>query len=80
MYKRVSTYDLKNGDFDDYKELYDYFKVVNAKKLTESSYLIETSSEWEEFEKKIKELTKNGDNVKCVVINQNYKLDVFNIR
>lgn len=30
MYKRVLTYDLKNGDFDDYKELYDYFKVVNA--------------------------------------------------
>lgn len=80
MYKRVLTYDLKNGDFDDYKELYDYFKVVNAKKLTESSYLIETSSKWEEFEKKIKGLTKNGDNVKCVVINQNYKLDVFNIR
>lgn len=24
MYKRVLTYDLKNGDFDDYKELYDY--------------------------------------------------------
>lgn len=30
MYKRVLIYDLKNGDFDDYKELYDYFKVIKA--------------------------------------------------
>lgn len=80
MYTRVLTYDLKYGDSYDYKELYDYFKVVNAKKLTESSYLIKTSIKWIDFEKKIKGLTKNGDNVKCVVINQNNKLDVFNIR
>lgn len=80
MYKRVLTYDLKCGDSCEYKELYDYFKAVDAKKLTESSYLIKTSIKWDEFEKKIKALTKNGDNVKCVVINQDKELDVFNIR
>lgn len=80
MYTRVLTYDLKNGDSYDYEELYDYFKVVDAKKLTESSYLIKTFIKWAEFEKKIRGLTKNGDNVKCVVINQDNKLDVFNIR
>lgn len=32
MYTRVLTYDLKNGDSYDYEELYDYFKVVDAKK------------------------------------------------
>ena len=80
MYTRVLTYDLKYADSYDYKELYDYFKSVDAKKLTESSYLIKTSVKWDEFEKKIKSITKNGDNVKCVVINQNKELDVFNIR
>ena len=80
MYTRVLTYDLKYADSYDYKELYEYFNSVGAKKLTESSYLIKTSIKWDEFKKKIESITKNGDNVKCVVLNQDDKLDVFNIR
>ena len=68
MYRRVLTYDLKSANIYDYKDLYDYFKQVNAKKLTESSYLIETTLPWADFEGKIKRLTKYGDNVKAIII------------
>ena len=79
MYRRVLTYDLKSANIYDYKDLYDFFNQVNAKKLTESSYLIETSLPWTEFEEKIKRLTKYGDNVKAIRIVGN-KLTIENIR
>ncbi|MGN1201303.1 MAG: hypothetical protein ACI4R8_03510 [Candidatus Caccovivens sp.] len=67
MFKRVLTYDLKYAKTEDYQELYDYLKGVNATKLTESSYLIETKLEWDDFKKKILSVTKTGDNVKAIV-------------
>lgn len=67
MYTRVLTYDLKYAKTDDYQDLYDYLSSVNATKLTESSYLIKTKLEWEDFKKKILSITKNGDNVKAIV-------------
>ena len=48
-------------------------------KLTESSYLIETSLPWAEFEEKIKRLTKYGDNVKAILVIDN-RLTINNIR
>lgn len=80
MYTRVLTYDLKYANSFDYNELYKYFKDINAKKLTESSYLVKTSLKFNDFKEKIRSLTKNGDIIKCVVLNQNNVLDVFDIR
>ena len=68
MYTRVITYDLKNASQEDYQSLYDYLESVNAQKITESSYLIKTDFEWADFKQQVKSVTKDGDNVKAVVI------------
>lgn len=67
MYTRILTYDLKYAKTDDYQELYNYLNSVKAIKLTESSYLIKTKLEWNEFKNKILSITKDGDNIKVVV-------------
>lgn len=78
MYTRVLTYDLKSARTDNYRELYDYLDSVNAKKLTESSYLINTNQAWDAFKKKIISITRPGDNVKAIVKHDG--LDVWIIR
>lgn len=78
MYTRVLTYDLKYAKTDDYQDLYNYLKSVKATKLTESSYLIKTELEWDDFKRKILSITKTGDNVKAIV---NYNgIDIRTIR
>lgn len=67
MFTRVLTYDLKYAKTESYQDLYDYLNSVKATKLTESSYLIETKQEWDDFKKKILSITKIGDNVKAIV-------------
>ena len=78
--KRVLTYDLKYADSNDYSELYNYFKRVGAKQLTESSYLIDSPLSLEEFKTKIRSLTKYGDNVKVISVNTANELFVADIR
>ena len=80
MYTRVITYDLHYADIYDYKELYKYLDSVGAKKLTESSYLIETDLVFSEFKNKIISITKPGDNIKAIVKSSTDNLEVWNIR
>lgn len=80
MYTRVLTYDLKYASTDDYENLYKFLTSVNAKKLTESSYLVKSSLKWDDFKEKIRRITKSGDKIKAVVLNSESKLDVFEIR
>ena len=49
MYTRFLTYDLKYADTDDYKDLYDLIGQYKYLKITESTYKIETTEEWDSF-------------------------------
>lgn len=80
MYTRVVTYDLKYANAHNYQDLYDYLYSTKSQKLTESCYLIKSSLPWDDFKDKIKSITKNGDNVKAIVINRDKELDIFTIR
>lgn len=59
--KRILTYDVKEGN--DYKKLYDYIEAIKGKKLTESTYELDTSLSQKDFESKIKSLFSKNDNV-----------------
>lgn len=59
--KRILTYDVKDGN--DYKKLYDYIETIKGKKLTESTYELDTPLSQTDFEGKIKSLFSKNDNV-----------------
>lgn len=59
--RRILTYDVKDGN--DYKKLYDYIETIKGKKLTESTYELDTSLSLKDFESKIKSLFSKNDNV-----------------
>lgn len=59
--KRILTYDVKDGN--DYKKLYDYIETIKGKKLTESTYELDTPLSQKDFESKIKSLFSKNDNV-----------------
>lgn len=59
--KRILTYDVKEGN--DYKKLYDYIETIKGKKLTKSTYELDTSLSQKDFESKIKSLFSKNDNV-----------------
>ena len=67
MYKRFLTYDLNNGSSEDYQDLYDLMDKYHAKQITESTYQIETSEDWQIFKTKILKVTHQGDNVKAII-------------
>ena len=52
--ERIITYDLKHKDSDDYQKLYNVFTSLNAKQLTESTYVINTSLSQKDIINKIK--------------------------
>ena len=66
---RYVTYDIKEGN--SYESLYDYFKERKAKKVTESTYQVDSTLKWEDFCNKIKGLTSAGDNVSIISCNTN---------
>lgn len=70
--KRIITYDVKKEN--SYQKLYEYLEEVSAKKLTESTYEIETSLSQEEFEKKIQSLFNKFDNICYISVNKDEKL------
>lgn len=59
--RRILTYDVKDGN--DYKKLYDYIETIKGKKLTESTYELDTPLSQNDFESKIKSLFSKNDNV-----------------
>lgn len=59
--KRILTYDVKDGN--DYKKLYDFIATIKGKKLTESTYELDTLLSQKDFESKIKSLFSKNDNV-----------------
>lgn len=59
--RRILTYDVKDGN--DYKKLYDYIETIKGKKLTESTYELDTRLSQKDFESKIKSLFSKNDNV-----------------
>lgn len=58
---RYITYDTNNNET--YEKLYEFFKDVDAKMITKSTYLVNVGLEWDKFKKKIENLTNEGDKV-----------------
>lgn len=71
MFNRVLTYDLKNGSNVDYVDLYVLLDDYNAIKLTESSYFIKTTDDYDTFKNKVLEVTHKDDTVFAIVIADN---------
>ena len=61
--ERIISYDLLNGDTDDYQEFYDLLESLNGRQLTESTYVIDTPLKQSEIIEKIKLAMKNGDTI-----------------
>ena len=70
--KRILTYDVKDGI--DYKKLYDYIETIKGKKLTESTYELDTSLSQKDFESKIKSLFSKNDNVYYISVSDKNNL------
>lgn len=70
--KRILTYDVKNGN--DYKKLYDYIETIKGKKLTESTYELDTPLSQKDFESKIKSLFSKNDNVYYISVSDKNNL------
>lgn len=70
--KRILTYDVKDGN--DYKKLYDYIETIKGKKLTESTYELDTSLSQKDFEIKIKSLFSKNDNVYYISVSDKNNL------
>ena len=70
--KRILTYDVKDGN--DYKKLYDYIETIKGKKLTESTYELDTSLSQKDFESKIKSLFSKNDNVYYISVSDKNNL------
>ena len=70
--KIILTYDVKDGN--DYKKLYDYIETIKGKKLTESTYELDTSLSQKDFESKIKSLFSKNDNVYYISVSDKNNL------
>lgn len=70
--KRILTYYVKDGN--DYKKLYDYIETIKGKKLTESTYELDTSLSQKDFESKIKSLFSKNDNVYYISVSDKNNL------
>ena len=79
MKTRFITYDLNYASSEEYGELYTLIDEYNGKKITESTYQIETNEEWAIFKTKFKNATHTGDNVKAIV-HTDKGIEVWTIR
>ena len=70
--RRILTYDVKDGN--DYKKLYDYIETIKGKKLTESTYELDTRLSQKDFESKIKSLFSKNDNVYYISVSDKNNL------
>lgn len=70
--RRILTYDVKDGN--DYKKLYDYIETIKGKKLTESTYELDSPLSQKDFESKIKSLFSKNDNVYYISVSDKNNL------
>lgn len=66
-YTRFLTYDLNYADSDAYDDLHDLIKQYEGEYITESTYKIVTTDDWDTFKRKFANVTRKGDNVKAIV-------------
>lgn len=69
--KRVVTYDIVNGDYDDYEDFYEFVDETNAEQITESTYVFDTSLGQKAFEDKIASLFSKYDTVAYITVVDN---------
>lgn len=60
--RRYITYDI-DTEKNDYQDLYNFLENVKAKKLSESSYYVDSNMKFDVFCDKLKASTSSGDNV-----------------
>ena len=72
--ERIITYDLHHKETTNYEELYEVFKKLNGKQLTESSYVINTSLVQKEIVAMIKNVIFKDDKVYYISVDINHKL------
>ena len=70
--KRIVTYDVKQGN--DYSAWYDYVERIDGRKITESTYALNTSLSQEGFENRLRSLFNKGDNVAYISVNKDNDL------
>ena len=72
MRMRIVTYDVKQGN--DYSTWYDYVERIDGRKITESTYALNTSLSQEGFENRLRSLFNKGDNVAYISVNKDNDL------
>ena len=72
MRMRIVTYDVKQGN--DYSAWYDYVERIDGRKITESTYALNTSLLQENFENKLRSLFNKGDNVANISVDKDNEL------
>lgn len=72
MRMRIVTYDVKQGN--DYSAWYDYVERIDGRKITESTYALNTSLSQEGFENRLRSLFNKGDNVAYISANKDNDL------
>lgn len=70
--KRIVTYDVKQRN--DYSAWYDYVERIGGRKITESTYELNTSLSQEGFENRLRSLFNKGDNVAYISVNKDNDL------
>ena len=72
MRMRIVAYDVKQGN--DYSAWYDYVERIDGRKITESTYALNTSLSQEGFENRLRSLFNKGDNVAYISVNKDNDL------
>jgi len=68
MRMRIVTYDVKQGN--DYSAWYDYVERIDGRKITESTYELNTSLTQQGFRNKLRSLFNKGDNVAYISVDE----------
>ncbi len=66
--KRIITYDVREGN--NYDKLYTFIKKYNGKKITESTYEIDSILQLDEFKRQLKASVNSNDSVYYISVNR----------
>lgn len=80
MRTRVVTYDVNTNGNNDYTDFYEYLETHTHKKLTESTYEIDSDLEFDPFADEIRKLFKKGDSVYIISVSDKHTLYSTKIR